>query len=53
MTGFDDYVAHLLETWNAPGLGVGIVEAAAHPSRARAMGAGQWIGFGGGRDEEP
>ena len=25
MTGFDDYVAHLLETWNAPGLGVGIV----------------------------
>ena len=25
MAGFDDYVAHLLETWNAPGLGVGIV----------------------------
>jgi len=25
LEGFDDYVAHLLETWNAPGLGVGIV----------------------------
>jgi CubicO group peptidase (beta-lactamase class C family) len=25
LAGFDDYVAHLLETWNAPGIGVGIV----------------------------
>jgi len=25
LAGFDDYVTHLLETWNAPGLGVGIV----------------------------
>jgi len=25
LEGFDAYVAHLLETWNAPGLGVGIV----------------------------
>ncbi len=25
LAGFDDYVNHLLETWNAPGLGVGIV----------------------------
>jgi len=25
LEGFDDYVAYLLETWNAPGVGVGIV----------------------------
>src|SRR6476659_7488253 len=25
LDGFDDYMAHLLETWNAPGIGVGIV----------------------------
>jgi len=25
LAGFDDYMAHLLETWNAPGIGVGIV----------------------------
>ena len=25
LEGLDDYVAHLLETWNAPGLGIGIV----------------------------
>ena len=25
LAGFDDYMAHLLETWNAPGVGVGIV----------------------------
>jgi CubicO group peptidase (beta-lactamase class C family) len=25
LAGFDDYMAHLLETWNAPGIGIGIV----------------------------
>ena len=25
LAGFDDYMAHLLQTWNAPGIGVGIV----------------------------
>src|SRR5436190_21478718 len=24
LEGFDDYVTHLIETWNAPGLGIGI-----------------------------
>jgi ornithine cyclodeaminase len=36
------------------GLAIEDVASAHHIyTRARAMGAGQWIGFGGGRDEEP